>query len=325
MNTKFENLAENPLDGVMVSISRKIKYADINIERMEKNNPDGVLTHLIEDTKQKRDAYTGNLSTSKMNEAIRIAYTSELAEITDEFRRTVSKFEGLVKSVFDKKSLVYLMFYPHGIEEYHKSNQAQIPILMDKIIDLNQTYASQLGTMVYHDLFHDQKNRYTNAYSLQKQAGGTVINTSTVKEILWKELKKQLYKNMLTIVLYNIDNPKLMLSYFEPSLLRFRHHKTDDTTNATYKLQIPALSSKAAEISFSVDDTLLIINNGAKSIFYCGAATAEGDQSKPTLIEIPVGEEAEVTAVSLGAPANKFIIFVNKDASEEAEVEIALI
>ena len=114
MSTKFENLADNPLDGVMVSLTRRIGYADIHIERMTKNNPNNVLTPLIADTKAKRDAFAGNLSASKMGEAIRMAYTTELETTADQFRATVSKFEGLVKSVFGKGTPTYIMFFPLG-------------------------------------------------------------------------------------------------------------------------------------------------------------------------------------------------------------------
>ena len=325
MSTKFENLAKNPLDGVMVSSSRKIKYADVAIERMKNNNQGGLLTPLIDETITKRDAYAGNLSALKMKEAIRIGYTSELTDVTQEFINTVGKFEGLIKSVFDKGSSVYLSFIPFGLEEFRRANQAQIPMLFDRMIDLSLAHKSELGNIAFHDKFVALKAHFLHAYSTQKQAGGTVTNNAAVKEILWNDLKKQLYKIMLTIILNNLDNPSVMLSYFEPSLLRFRHHTSDDTIDNTYKLLIPALSSKVAQISFAVNDILLIINNGEKSIFYYGAATTTDEQAKTALIEIPAGEEAEVTAVSLGAPANKFIIFVNKDATEEAEVEIVLI
>ncbi len=324
MLTKFENLSKNPLDGAMVSISRKIEYADINIERMTKNNPDGSNSPLIDETKQKRDAFAGNLSSSKMNEAIRIAYTAELAKTALEFRNTVSKFEGLVKSVFGKGSSIYLMFFAYGLEEYHKANQAQLPMLMDKMMSLNLTYKSELGTTMYYDLFNVQKMRYTNAFSLQKQAGGTVSNTKAAKEMLWNELKKQLYKNMLTLVLNNIDHPAMMLSYFEPRLLRFRHHKTENETEDSYILTLAANTTEAASISFSVNDQLLILNNGEVPVYYYGAATAT-EAPKTVPVEIAAGEEVEVTAASLGAPANKFLLFINKDLTTEAEVEVMLL
>jgi hypothetical protein len=166
--------------------------------------------------------------------------------------------------------------------------------------------------------------RFDTAFKQQQQAQGDVTNRKSLKEMLWNNLKKQLYINMLTIIINNPDNPKLMLSFFEDKIMRFRKHKDDGSTADTYKMSIAAASSKVADISFSVDDTILIINNGDVPIFYYAAATADAAQPAQ-LSEIAVGDEAEVKATQLGAPANKFLILVNKDASLEAEAEIALI
>ena len=325
MSDKFDRIAINPLDSVMVGATKRYQYADDNIKSMTNNNPNNVFKQLINDTQSKLDAYKGKISESKLSEALRIAYTSELTLSMDEIVVNAGKCEGLVKSAVGKNTPVYLEFYPFGLSEFHEANPTQLLDLLDRMISSVATHAQELGSNVYSDKFNDNKVRLKKAISNQKNSGSKVINSKEVKEILWNELKKQLYKNMLTIALYYIDNLNMVHTYFNPTLLRHHHHNNDDDTTQTYKLLIPALSSKTAEISFAVNDTLLIINNGIKSIFYYGAATAEGEQSKPTPIEIPAGEEAEVTAISLGAPANKFIIFVNKDATEEGEVEIALI
>ena len=324
MPTKFENLAENPLEGVMVSYSRRIKYTDINLLRMEKNNPSGVYDTLIADTQLKRDAFAGNLSTSKMNEAIRIAYTSELSSTASEFISTTSRAEGLIKSVFGKDSPVYKMFFPFGLTAFHTANQGEMPIMMDNIISLLLTYETDLGSLDYHDKFVDIKDRYINANTLQKQAAGIVVNSSAVKQILWNDLKKQLYKNMLSLVLNNIDNPKLMLTYFVPSLLRFHHKKDDGSNNATLKVLVPPSTTMDSGISFSPDDTILLMNNSNDPIYYFGATTADATPpDSPS--EILGGEEAEVKALILGAPGKKFLLLQNKSTTETIEVEIALI
>jgi hypothetical protein len=324
MPTNFENLAHNPLDGVMVAYSRRSDYADINIERMTKINPGGVYDSIIALTKTKRDAFNGNLSESQMGEALRMGYTSEINQTKDEFVADVSKFEGLVKSLYDKGSAVYIMFFPFGIEEYRRATQAELVPLMKRIIDLCIIHKTNLGSSTFEDKFVALRDRYVKATSDQKQAAATITSSQPTKEILWNILKKQLHINMLTILINNPDNLGIMLSYFEQKLLRFRHLNKDGNAEEAYKLMIAALSSKVADISFSVNDTLLIMNNSNIPIYYYAAATA--DTAQPAqLHEIAIGDEAEVTAAQLGAPANKHLIFVNKDATEGAEVEIALI
>jgi hypothetical protein len=66
------------------------------------------------------------------------------------------------------------------------------------------------------------------------------------------------------------------------------------------------------------------MNNSTISIFFYAAPTPDAAQPSQ-LTEIAAGDELEITATQLGAPANKQLIFVNKDATEGADVEIALI
>lgn len=323
MSDKLERIAFNPLDNIKVGATKRYLYAEDNVKSMEANNPNNVFDPLIADTTDKLNNYKGNTSESKINEALRIAYTAETGLIMSETVLYAGKCEGLVKSVFTKNSPVYLKFFPFGLTEFHDANPAEMLDLLDRIILFNTEYKPQLGTVLYIDKFTELKTNLSKAVDNQKNAGSKVKNKSEVKEILWNELKKQLYKNMLTIALYYIDNLSMVLSYFKPQLLRTAKNSNNEVSD-TYKLSIAAASSKVADISFSVDDTILIINNGDVPIFYYAAATADAAQPAQ-LSEIAIGDEAEIAAAQLGAPANKFLILVNKDASLEAEAEIALI
>lgn len=321
MSIHLENLAENPLDKVKVSFVRRLQFGITHIERMTQTNPNGILTPLINNTQLKFDAFAGNLTDKQMSEAVHKAFSASLSRISIEFVKAVSKFEGHVKSVFGKESDEYIMFFPKGLNEFHQANQAKTNMLMIKIIELNVTYGAQLGT-AYHDLFVDIQSRYLNAFDFQKKSEGAMANSSQIKELLWDELKKQMYINMLTIVLNNIDNPSIMLTYFKPQLLNYRH-KSDDDSETAYILTVSKNSIATADISFSVDDTLILYNSSTVSLFYYGATSP--DIEKPiTAIELLPDEEKEVTAASLGAPTNKYIIFAN-DSQSDGEVEITLV
>jgi hypothetical protein len=306
-----------------VGVTKRYLYTEDNIKSMEANNPNGVFDVLIAETRDKFDTYKGNTSESKINEALRIAYTAETGLVMSEIRLYTTKCEGLVKSIFTKNSPDYLKFLPFGLSEFHDANPAEMLDLLDRNIAFNTDYKTQLGTNLYIDKFAELKTKLSKAVDNQKEAGSKVKSKSEIKEILWNELKKQLYKNMLFIALHYIDNLAMVLTYFKPQLLRTRKN-SDKEIEQTYTLSIAPASSKAADISFSVDDTLLIINNGDVPLYYY--ATTAADSPQPAqLSEIAIGDEAEVAAAQLGAPANKFLIFVNKDAAQQAEVEIAMI
>ena len=110
-----------------------------------------------------------------------------------------------------------------------------------------------------------------------------------------------------------------LLSMLRTTSIFLKKTKREDDT--VYTLTLSPNSNKAADISFSVADSLLLTKTFTIPLYYYGAATT--DAAVPTTLkEILPDEEIEVTAVSLGAPANKFLLFLNNDSQIEGEVEI---
>lgn len=100
--------------------------------------------------------------------------------------------------------------------------------------------------------------------------------------------------------------------------------KQTGVTSNTYTVTIPANATKEAGFAFSVDKTMLFSNVGSEAVLVYGAATVDAPLS-PTAIELLSGEEKEITATQLGAPANRFILMMNKSLLVEAEVEILFV
>ena len=110
--------------------------------------------------------------------------------------------------------------------------------------------------------------------------------------------------------------------YFDQSIITPDKRKSsDDDDSAAYTLSVPASATAVANINFALGDTLLVTNTGDVPLYYYGASSAtQAAPANPT--EIAEGDEAEITAASLGAPANKYLLFVNTDKDYEGEVEI---
>ncbi len=322
MKTKFENLAENPLDGIMVSASRRYQYTDIHIARLTVNNPGSIYDSLIADTRAKLDAYRGNLTDSKMKEAIRIASTKEIDDTSELFIDTVKRLEGLVKSVYPRGVPVYKQFFPYGLTEFHWSGKKKRLLLMNFIIKACQNNNDKIDTTSLLEIFTDVRDRFSDAFAVQQQANGIIVTGRSAKQVLWNDLKKQLYKNMLTILLNNLDYPRTMLSYFEPQLLRYHSHKANAKPSKI--VLIAPLTTIVANLDFKATDIILIINHGTIPLYFYAAMTAN-QEAPPTLLIVPSGEEIEIKGSALGAPGNKFLLIMNKDEKEEGEVEYAVI
>lgn len=225
MSHFFDCIAQNPLDTVTVSYPRRLNYTDVHIAALQNNNTGGIYDTLIAETRKKRDALYDVIYSSVLNEGYRKSGTAEIKEITAEFRLTISKFEGLVKSIFGKKTQIYITFFPSGIENYRRASQSEMQTQLNNLIVLNLTYKTELGTMAFHDLFADISIRFKNAIAKQQHAAGILAFNVTDKVILWNDLKKQIHKNMLTIALHNIDTPNMLKAYEESHLLRFHRRK----------------------------------------------------------------------------------------------------
>jgi len=322
MKTQFEILANNPLDMVEVSYSRRSQYAHIHLVRLTANNPNGVYNHLISELTPALDAYSGNLSGTDLQKAISKGCTFELNDCSELFRHTASRYEGLVKSVFSKDSQPYLSFFPQGLDEFYHASQDRIRVLIGRLLAQGVLYKEQLGQNDYLDLFTNLQHRYETAFTAQKESLGNVKNSRPIRDILWIGLKKQLYKNMLFIAYTNIDDPKVMLTYFEPSLLRY--HDNSSTATTPVKVQIAPATTMAADLKFTANDTILLVNEGDVPIFFYGGETAS--QAAPAVLtKLPAGEEIELKTSAIGAPANKFLLLMNQDATAKAEVEYSLL
>jgi hypothetical protein len=319
----LDHFIRNQFENITASIDRRELFFSGHLNSMIGNNLNGALNPIIEESNVVHQMWLDKVFHRKYVTGEGKGSTIVINNLIDEILPVIRNLETTCILKFKKKSATYTEGFPSGLSEYTRANRSQFRSLINRLLLFSQKYETELG----HDFFVKFKDfgiRWDKETTIHDSIKQDIKETSPDFEAIWKVVATQLYKNALTILLASLNNRKVITSYYDFSIINPRHHATDDATDATYKLLIPALTSKAAEISFSVDDTLLVINNGEKSIFYYGAATAD-EQAKTALIEIPAGDEAEVTAVSLGAPTNKFIIFVNKDVTAEGEVEIALI
>ena len=322
METRFENLAINPLDGIRVSFSRRSQYAHIHLERLIANNPSGVYDQLIAATTSAYNAYKGELSGNDLQKAVAKGCTFELNDCGLLFRSTARRFEGLVRSTFGRGTEAYVSFFPRGLDEFNHATQDNIPTLIDRTLSLGNTYKDQLDSPAYTMQFANLKTRYATAFKAQKQTLGSVKNLGSVRDILWAALKKQLYKNMLFIAFTNIDEPEMMLTYFEPRLLRL--HKKTSTSTKPVRVQLAPSTTVAANLKFTASSTILLVNEGKLPIFFYGGETAL-QPAPAVLTTLQAGGEIELKASAIGAPSNKFLLLMNQDEAAKAEVRYSLL
>ena len=320
----LEQLVKNYFENIKVSIVRKEMFVHNHLQRMKSDTLNGQLDVVIGETEPKYVLLKANSGLRKTIMGTGKGSTMIINAINDKFIVDVRELETMTKLKFKKESPQYVEVFLRGLTEYQTADLSEIPSLLTRLITFTEKYKTELGAE-YLTKFKDIEVEWKKENGNREDIIQETKNTRPDLNSIWKNLSKQLQRNSYTILLASPDNPEKLYTYFDFNIVNSRHHKkSDGTADASYLLSIAPSISKTADFSFSPTDTLLIMNNSTISIFFYAAPTP--DAAQPTqLTEIAAGDELEITATQLGAPANKQLIFVNKDATERADVEIALI
>ncbi len=314
------NYAAYPTSGIKVGREVYADYIKRHINHLKSANRPAYTT-IISETEALYTDLFGVISLREQTYNQRINLTQNVKSIRKEFNTKIDELEEVVVYKFHKNSAVYSEFFLHGITPYKEAPLSEILVKMELAESLAIKYEAEIGS-AYAVGLKETRIKLETEINAQQIAAGEVTNVIPNYDVLRIAMDKQLLKNVCVILIENLDNPWVVSTFFDEYLIFPKAKK--EIEQQGYILDIPAASKQLADISFSVDDSLLINNNGL-GILYCYAA-ATADAAEPAnMIEIQPDDQIEISALSLGAPANKFLIFVNKDTTQAAQAEIILL
>jgi hypothetical protein len=270
----------------------------------------------------------GRLADSKTSTAVNLAQqgseTMTVDNIMDSFKNEITKLEPIVLIQFPKDSVEYHEFFPQGKTAYHRITKANIGNLFATIISACDNHSDKIGEDPLH-VFTALRDAYVAARNRQQQRKESTGSTRSAWDDNLEIVSNLAFHNLLMIADNYKNQPEKLRLFFDVSIATPDKHVNDDgETTEPYSLIIPAGGIAVANISFSVDDTLLLTNESNIALSYWGAAAV--DQQPPvTPFELEADSETEVTAATLGAPANKYLLFKNNDEFEDGEVEIVML
>jgi hypothetical protein len=322
--TNLRKFLESPFRRLKVSRDKIFKFFEDHLNRLIQAVDNGEpFAGLVAATQSAFDNLKLSLGSHSSTLAQKESKTMTVDLVIEEFKTAIKLREANILIHFSKDSPVYQEFFPHGKTEYNNANKASIERLMTQIITAIDNHKSELGQPLL-DEFLALQTAYITARNEQlkkmEDAGTKTDSWESSLEIM----QMQAFRNLLTIALQYMGEPDKIELFFTESLIRARHYNHEGEVIEPYMLVVPPNSTVAADLSFSVDDKLYVEVTGESSLFYFGAQIAEA-LCPPTAIELQPGAGVEISALSLGAPANKYLLFTNKNTSLESEVEITLL
>ena len=314
------------LDTRKLSDGRLIIYAEENLSRIKANPLNGKSTELIVPTELAINAYSDILQGKSTSLAQRKGATLDENIQIDLFIDFVREHEGLIIETYGSDSSTYLEFYPQGMHEYTimtKTTAGPTIKRMGKAYQLHSselppTRVSEMAKLCADFLTISEKQNVKDSATKTIQAE---------KNVLRRNLAKQIQYNILSIARINLGNPKMYAAYFEHSLITpYRSKKLGShkgTIDAKYALVIKHTSVQQAEFTVMDGEVIYLHNTGQEWLgIYTAAKPMSGIPENMFMLE--PGAIIKKPKAELG-PAGRCYLFICNNSGTDGRIEIDIV
>ena len=308
----LESYTHFPFKGVRVGRSLFAQFILILIDRLVASGVTAYDDIIIE----LKDAYHKLFTVISQNQqdlTDQLSETLSVQNIRKQFAKVVDKVEVAVMFKFGKNSTEHKKFYPHGVTPYKEATLHDLQIKIELLESLCDAYVADLGAPLLAEVTA-VKNDFIAERDSQLQMIGKV------KSIIPNYAQKQegmivlTYKAMLTILLQNVNNPEVMLTFFEEHLIYPKNY-------VPYDLVIGPQKREKADITWKPTDTIILAHMEGKELFYFFAATPD-EVAPATPSKLVPDEEVEIKCNTI-PDSKKYLIFLNPN-DVEGKVQIAV-
>jgi hypothetical protein len=171
-----DKLFGNPLADINITPQRQLHFGNDPINKLiaaappaPAPNPYQSIIDELTPPLQALQQQLGNVDTSL---TVQKGATLGLDQLIADFKETMRTQEGVIaNAVGGFKSPGYLLFYPHGLNEYGQVTKTKMPVLVNRVASAATTFAAQLGaplTTTLQSFATDWQNTRTTQ---QKQMG----------------------------------------------------------------------------------------------------------------------------------------------------------
>lgn len=205
----------NPFDSARISNANLSTFAEKHAALLTSFNGPAellsALTPLINNFKLR-------LSEISTSEGRKQAKTVSVDDLIDGIKKFISRKGGVVADKFPADSPAYQEFFPYGRGEYTKARKKNIQVLVERFRDACIKYKTELG---------DEIGQQMSTYALQladmrkvqiENISGVKDKSSTL-DTARTQLTTQLFVNLLTLILANINDTGKVNNYFDTSML----------------------------------------------------------------------------------------------------------
>jgi hypothetical protein len=225
----LKRLFKNHFDTKEISDDNLRKFAEIHLERLSANNTAAQFTAMITATTTAYQDYFGAMTNEDTRFAIQQGLTITMKNIVEDFKKSVSQKEGLIRGNFGKESAEYQEFFPAGLTEYSSATLANIELLMKRMAASTTTHQATLGVALVGD-FEAKLTAFKNARQAQLVKIGEVAESKTGTSTKRDGIENELMKNVHLIASMFIGDVDRCMDFFDQSFIRSNGKDDEEET-----------------------------------------------------------------------------------------------
>lgn len=215
---RIESFWRNPFDDAEISLAELAAYSTDHLQRMSANNPDGDLTDRIAATTAAvaalEDAFAADLTKLGLRKARKQA--------KDDFRGTlataVGKIVVAVEYEFGEGSTQVTEVIPQGRTAFNRSRDDQVLGHLETLLTGVTAHQAELGVEIVTDATA-LRDSWQTIYTASETATGEKVATEEQQRQVRSALQRELYVNLLTLVILYPDQPEMATLMMQQSLL----------------------------------------------------------------------------------------------------------
>jgi len=309
---KLEGYCKYPFEGVRVGRSLFAQFILILINRLIATAL-VVYDPIILELKTLYNSIFGVISQNQQDLSDQMSETGVVKQIRKNFAEVVDNVQSAVRFKFKKNSTEDKKFFPHGVSPYKKAPLSDFLIKIELLESLCSEYVSDLGAPLLAEVTA-VKTEFIAERDSQLQFIGKVKSIIPNYAEKQEKMIKLTYKAMLTILLQNVDNPEVMLTFFEEHLIYPKNF-------VPYDLDLAPQARAVADIKWKNSSTIILAHIKGGVLLYFFAATPD-EEAPENPSKLVIDEEIEIKAATIPSD-KKYLIFLNQNDSEGG-VQIAV-
>ncbi len=232
------NFFKNPVEASKIGAGKFGNFADTHISNLKTLIPaDGatlfgipvkdILNTLIIESESSYDEWASSLSDKSTNKSMREGKTINLDDSLENLRDLVSRKAGVIADKFPRGTPVYEELYPGGVSEYKRVSKENAANIFGRFIKVLGLHKNVLGEDIFNEV-NDSYNLFTTAKDEQSSSKSQVTDKIGLYQEKRRQLSVQLFKNLLTLLLINLEQPEKAAKYFDESMLAVKNSKTEE-------------------------------------------------------------------------------------------------